>query len=84
MSRKGFTLGEILTVLVILGVVAGLAVPMYGSMMESARANEAKASLGVILMGEKKRAISAFKKSLLLEPNLVGAKNLLKETEKMV
>ena len=53
MSKKGFTLGEILIVVVILGIVAGLAIPMYGTMMETARSNEARASLGIVLMGEK-------------------------------
>ena len=53
MGVKGFTLGEILITTVILGIVAGLAMPVYGTMMESNRANEAKTSLYVVLMAEK-------------------------------
>ena len=53
MNRKGFTLVEILVVTLILGVTAGLAIPGYANMMEVARSNEAKASLGIVLMAQK-------------------------------
>ena len=53
MGKKGFTLAEILVTVVILGILAGLAAPMYGSMIEGSRSNEAKASLSIILMAEK-------------------------------
>ena len=53
MTNKGFTLAEILIVMVILGVVARLAIPVYTGSMEDARLNEARTSLGVILMGER-------------------------------
>ena len=50
-NRKGFTLLEILIVIVILGVVAGLAVPVFTSNIEKAKAQEAMASLAAIRSG---------------------------------
>ncbi len=44
-NKKGFTLLEILIVVVILGVVAGLALPQYFSTIEKSRAQEALSSL---------------------------------------
>lgn len=41
LNAKGFTLIEILTVIVILGVLAGLAVPVYVGQVEKARGSEA-------------------------------------------
>ena len=40
-KRKGFTLIEVLVVIVILGVLAGLAVPVYVGQIEKSRATEA-------------------------------------------
>ena len=50
---KGFTLVEIVIVSVILAVIAGLAMPVYGTMIETSRSNEAKTTLSIILMAEK-------------------------------
>lgn len=44
-NRKGFTLLEILIVIVILGVIAGLAIPVFTSNIQKSRAQEALASL---------------------------------------
>ena len=44
-NHKGFTLLELLIVIVILGVLAGLAVPVYQPAIEKARAQEALTSL---------------------------------------
>ncbi len=44
-NRKGFTLLEVLIVLVILAVVAGLAVPAYNAAIEKSRGQEAIRSL---------------------------------------
>ena len=48
LSKKGFTLLEILIVLVILGVIAGLAIPAYQSSVEKSRSQEALQTLGAI------------------------------------
>jgi prepilin-type N-terminal cleavage/methylation domain-containing protein len=47
-SKKGFTLLEILIVLVILGVIAGLAIPAYTASVEKSRSQEALQALGAI------------------------------------
>ncbi|HTL69856.1 MAG TPA: prepilin-type N-terminal cleavage/methylation domain-containing protein [Candidatus Eisenbacteria bacterium] len=52
-SRRGVTLTELMVVLTILGVVAGLAVPNYFRTLEVSRSNEARANLNVIHMGQK-------------------------------
>ena len=50
---RGFTLMEVMVTLVILGVVAGLAVPAYFNTVEQGRSNEAKVNLSIIRVGEK-------------------------------
>ena len=50
---KGFTLIEIMTVVVIFGVISGLAVPTYVNQMEQTRANEAQVNLNTIFTAEK-------------------------------
>ena len=55
MRRKssGFTLIEILTTIVILSIVAGLAVPTFTNAIEQSRRGEACTTLNVIHMGQK-------------------------------
>lgn len=53
LSSRGMTLMEILVVLVILGVIAGLAIPSFARQMEVSRAEEARVNLGVIHMGQR-------------------------------
>ncbi len=53
LERAGFTLMEVLIVIVILGVMAGLAIPSYNNSVEQSRANEAQANLNVIYTAEK-------------------------------
>jgi len=48
MDRKGFTLLELIVVLVIIGVLATLGLTQYGRMVERARGAEARAILGDI------------------------------------
>lgn len=45
-NQKGFTLIEIIAVLVILGILSAVAVPKYMDMMTQARANSTQAALG--------------------------------------
>ena len=47
-NKRGFTLLEVLIVIVILGVIAGLAIPIYAAQVERARAQEALMNLGAL------------------------------------
>ena len=48
MTRKGFTLLELIIVIVIIGVLAAVGIPRYFDAIEKARAAEAKGTLGEI------------------------------------
>jgi prepilin-type N-terminal cleavage/methylation domain-containing protein len=61
MDQKGFTLVEIIAVLVILGILAAVAVPKFFDMQES---SEYK-SLDVAYNDMKSRAVAAFSKSMM-------------------
>ncbi|MBI2094580.1 MAG: prepilin-type N-terminal cleavage/methylation domain-containing protein [Candidatus Omnitrophica bacterium] len=52
-KRRGFTLTEILVVLVVLSALAALAIPGYFRTVELARANEAKVNLETIDAAER-------------------------------
>ena len=58
MDRKGFTLIEILIVIVILGVVASLSLPGLIKTFEKAKVEEATTNLDFIRMGQKRYFLS--------------------------
>lgn len=52
MKRKGFTLVELLMVVIIIGILVTLAVPSYYKSIERAKGGKAKASLRTIMNAE--------------------------------
>jgi len=52
-KRAGFTLVELMVVIIIVGVLAAAAVPIYSAFVKKARISEAKASMGTIRAGEE-------------------------------
>ena len=46
MKRKGFTLVELVIVIAILGILAGVAIPAYANLQNDARSSQAQATLG--------------------------------------
>ena len=48
MAKKGFTLLELLIVIVIIGILASIGIPRYFDAIENARGAEAKGTLGEI------------------------------------
>lgn len=51
-GKKGFTMLELLMVVIIIGILATLAVPQYMSFIEKARAAEAMSTIGAIRTAE--------------------------------
>ncbi|MBU0759987.1 MAG: prepilin-type N-terminal cleavage/methylation domain-containing protein [Candidatus Omnitrophica bacterium] len=53
MNRKGFTLVEVLIVVIIIGILAAIGVPQFANSIEKAKGGEARAGLGHMQTGEK-------------------------------
>jgi len=53
MHKKGFTLVEVLIVVIIIGILASIGIPQFAASIEKAKGGEARAGLGHIQTGEK-------------------------------
>lgn len=52
-NEKGFTLVELMIVVVIIGILAAIAIPKFTGLIGKAKATEAQSVLGTIITGEK-------------------------------
>ena len=52
-KRKGFTLVEVLIVVIIIGILAAIGIPQFAASIEKAKGGEARSGLGNIQTGEK-------------------------------
>ena len=72
-SSKGFTMVELMVVVLIVGILAAVAVPLMSGRIDSSKWSEAKAAMGTI--ASSMRSYAAEKGSFASAPSLDRARN---------